>query len=388
MANKVDTIVIGGGIIGCSIAYYLAKEGKEVLVIEKEGIGEGTSSSCDGFVYLQTKKPGIQMEMALESSNMYAKLSEELDYNVHYERPGGLVLIETQEQLEVMKQLVEKQKKCGIEVEIISGEEARKMEPTLSDTVIAASHSPLDGHVNPMDVTLGYARAAKNLGVEFWCHTPVTDVRVKDGKVEGVVTPKGEVEAEYVINACGVWAAEIGKMVGLDIPITPRRGQLMITEPLAPVFNKVLLCARYIAIKHNPSLAEGTSDRGLELGIGLGLEQTESGNIIIGNNREFVGYDKQTTYEVTREIAKYVSRFVPFLEDVHIIRTFSGLRPYTPDGAPILGPVNGIEGFIMAAGHEGDGIALAPITGRLIAELIVKGKSSTSLDTFNFSRFQ
>ncbi|SHJ38940.1 sarcosine oxidase subunit beta [Dethiosulfatibacter aminovorans DSM 17477] len=382
-----DVAVIGGGIIGCSTAYYLSKAGKKVLILEKNGIGSGTSSACDGFIYLQTKKAGIHLKLAMESAKIYECLSDELGYEVHYKRTGGLILIENEELLEIMEHVVEEQKKIGIDIDIISGNLAREIEPALSENIMAASYSSWDGHVNPIDATLAYARAAEDNGTEIWCNTPVEDLIINEGRVEGVITSKGAVKAEYIVNACGVWAPEVGKMAGMDIPIKPRRGHTLVTEALAPMLNKVLLDARYIAIKHHPEMAKNTEDRSLQLGIGLSIEQTESGNLLIGNNREFAGFDTDTTFEVTKEIAKYCSRFVPFLKDVNIIRTFTGLRPYTPDGMPILGKVDGLEGMIMAAGHEGDGIALAPMTGVLMAELIAEGKTSMDIDMFNYSRF-
>jgi glycine/D-amino acid oxidase-like deaminating enzyme len=387
MAHHTDVLVIGAGVIGTAVAYNLAKEGIEVLVVERDGIGEGTSGACDGFVILQSKSPGIHLELAMESAKLYTNLAEELEYHIHYKRPGGLILIETPEQLAVMREVVAKQKRSGLEVELIGGDEARKLEPTLSANVIAAAYSTLDGHVNPIYATIGYAQAAQKLGVEFWKKCPVTAIEVKDGRIDKVITPRGEIKARWVVNACGAWAPAIGAMVGLEIPIIPRRGQTLVTETLAPVMEKVLLCARYIAIKHNPDIIKSTTDPSLKLGIGLSLEQTDTGNILLGNNREFVGYDRGTTLAAAQAIANYASRFVPFLQDVHIIRTFAGLRPYTPDGLPILGPVAGVDGFIMAAGHEGDGIALAPITGKIIAEYIRTGRPSFPLEAFHLSRF-
>ena len=387
MATKRDAVIIGGGIIGCSIAYYLAKKGIRPIVVERRGVGEGTSSACDGFIFMQTKKPGLPLTLAMESAGIYQTLSKELGSEVYYQRPGGLILIETEEQLAVMEEVVANQKKCGMEVEIISGDDARKMEPYLSKNIAAAAYSALDGHADPIATTLAFAKKAKELGAEFWTHTQVTGITVKNGAVRGVQTSRGEIETECAVVAAGAWSPFIGEMVGLDVPIRPRRGQTMVTEPLPPIFHKELLCARYIAIKHHPELAKGSDDPGLKLGVGLSIEQTEHGNLLIGNNREFAGYDVSTSFEVLREVCNYVTRFVPFLKDVNIIRTFSGLRPFCEDGSPIIGATKALPGLIFATGHEGDGIALAPITGELVSDLIKEGKTKHDISSFSSDRF-
>ncbi len=386
--HSTDVVVIGGGIIGTSIAYYLSKSGKKVTLLEKKGMASGTSGSCDGFMFLQTKKPGLSLQIALKSAAMYSSLSEELDYDVHFIQNGGLILIETAQQLEIMQKIVKKQCALGLEVEIIDGDETRKREPAVSEKIIGAVYSSMDGHINPMSVTLGYTQAAKKLGAEIWQESPVADIVLKNREIDTVITEHHEIKTDWVVNACGVWAADIGRMVNLEIPIIPRRGQILVTEPLPPMFNHVMLCARYIAIKHNPDLVKGSNDPGMSLGVGFGVEQTDNGNLLISNSRDFAGYDNSTTPEVLKEIAGYATRFIPLLKDLDIIRTYAGLRPFTSDGLPIIGPVDGIEGFVMAAGHEGDGIALAPVTGTMVSEYITTGESSIPLDAFNLRRFK
>jgi sarcosine oxidase subunit beta len=167
-------------------------------------------------------------------------------------------------------------------------------------------------------------------------------------------------------------------MVDLDIPIIPRRGQIIVTEPVAPLIHGDVNCARYITAKLHPELLG--NDEYAQLGIGLSLGQTENGNLLIGGTREFVGYNKETTHMALRTILKHASRLIPSLKGISIIRSFSGLRPYTPDGLPIVGKVPQIEGFYMAAGHEGDGIALSAITGKLICDLITENNISTDID--------
>ena len=208
--------------------------------------------------------------------------------------------------------------------------------------------------------------------------TEAKSIKLEKGRVKSAVTDSGEILCKYLVNATGAYAQFIGRMVGLKIPIVPRRGQIIVTEPVAPLLRGDINCARYITAKFRPELL-GT-DEMAKLGVGLSLAQTVNGNILIGGTREFVGFNKGTTHRALKAILKHATSIVPALKDIHIIRSFSGLRPYTPDGLPILGEVPEVPGFIMAAGHEGDGIALSAITGRIIADVIADGKPADDLN--------
>jgi len=275
---------------------------------------------------------------------------------------------------------VEKQQKIGLDVSLLDTDQARKMEPSLSEKILGSTFSPLDGQVNPILLTFAFISAAKKLGTEVLTHIEITGIELKSGEVRSIKTTKGEIQTDIIVNATGAYAARVGKLVDLDIPIKPRRGQILVTEAAPQILRRGLLSAGYIAAKFDPSLAETQ-------GVGISMDQTSSGNLLLGSTREFVGFDKRTTYEGINSILRNTSRIIPQLKNMHIIRSFAGLRPYTPDGLPILGKVQGIEGFIMAAGHEGDGMALSPITGELIAELIDTGETSISLDPFRLERF-
>ncbi len=385
MVNKADAVVIGGGVIGNSIAYYLAKYGVDTLLIERKDLAAGTSGACDGFIFLQSKKPGFDLRLALESTRLYENLADELSYDIEYRKCGGMILIETEEQLKAIIELVDGQRKTGLDVKLMRI--PQELEPILSGHIIGATHSPLDAQVNPFKVVLGFAQGAKRKGAQILTHMEVQAIRTRtvrgELKVDSVITERGEIKTNTVINAAGVHAPVIAKMVGLDLPIIPRRGQVLVTEPLPDLVTSLLVDAEYITLKLAPD-HRGTDG----LGLGFTLEQTASGNLLIGSTREFVGYDRRTTYHGIKAITQNVLRIAPALKEVNIIRSFAGLRPYTPDGLPILGKLRGVEGFIVAAGHEGDGIALAPITGKLIAELVVKGKPSISLDEFGLERFK
>jgi glycine/D-amino acid oxidase-like deaminating enzyme len=384
---KADAVVIGGGIIGCSTAYYLARAGLHPVLVEKRGIGEETSSACDGFIMLQTKKPGLPLRMAMSSARLYEHLSEELGYDIQYRRPGGLVLIETQEMKDIMEGVVKKQTEDGMDVEFIGNEKLRSLEPLVSEKIPAAVYSPMDGDVSPIYTTRAFAKKAAELGCDIRTGSAVTGISVQDGEVTAVITDKETIETGTVINCAGVWAPQIGKMMGLDIPIRPRRGHILVSEAVAPALKHEITDARYIAIKHNPSILEKATDPTFKLGISLSMEQTENGNFLIGSAREFAGFDADCRFDILKGISEYSTRFIPALRSVNMIRSFVGMRPYCEDGVPIIGPVSTVQGAYIAAGHEGDGIALAPITGRTIAEMVLHRETEFDMTPFSFDRF-
>ena len=385
--NRPEIIVIGGGVIGSSITYYLSKMGKKVLMIEKKDNCSGSAGASDGVVVYHTKKPGLQMELAIRSIAMFEELSKELGMDIEYRKDcGGMQPAETKLEWEILSEIVKEQRQSGVDIRMISIEEACKIEPQLNPDLYGALYSPTSGKVNPIRLTFAYVQAAKRLGAQVLSNTEVTDVLVKMGRVMGVETSKGTYYADQVIDAAGSWAAEIAAMAGVDLPIRPRKGQLFITEPLGPFMDVTLQCARYNVIKFKP---EAVGDKAvLRMGASLSIEQTENGGLVIGSTREFVGYDRENTLEAMEVTMRRAMRFFPALKDVNIIRAFAGLRPFTPDGIPVIGEVEKLPGFFVAAGHEGDGIALAPITGKLMAELLVQGKSSYPLEAFSPNRFR
>lgn len=277
------------------------------------------------------------------------------------------------------------QSASGIDIRMIGIEEAMKYEPQLSPKLLGALYSPTGGKVHPIYMTLAYAHAAKKLGMVFMNETDVTGVIKKDGTVVGVNTSKGDFYGDKVVVCAGSWSAAVGEMVGFPIPIKPRKGQILITEPIGPFMDCTAQCAMYYVIKHKPETVK--DEYVLRTGASLSIEQTDDGAMVIGATRELVGFDRENTLESFEAIVKRAAKFFPALRNVHVIRSFAGLRPYTPDGLPMIGKVDSVEGLYIAAGHEGDGIALAPITGKLMAEILVDGESSFPLEPFNPNRF-
>ena len=378
--STADVMIIGAGVIGASIAFHLTRHGIKPLLIEKHHPSAGSSGACDGLVFLQSKKPGLHLRLALESRKRFDELIDLLGRRIEFKNPGGMCLIESEAELAAMRLFVEEQRRTGLEVELLDGAEARYREPCLAEKVIAATYSALDSQVNPYELTFAFLRAAKSAGARILTGVAVTNIQRAAGKITGVDTDTGRINAPVVVNAAGAMAAEVGRMADLQVPITPRRGQILVTAAVPPLIRHCLISAQYVAAKFKPELAE----RG---GMGFSLEQADSGNILIGSTREFVGFDRRTTFAGIRTIASRIVPVIPALQRVPVIRTFGGLRPYTPDGLPILGKVAGLDGFIMAAGHEGDGIALSAITGELIADLIATGRTQLPLDAFRLERF-
>lgn len=373
-----DVVIIGGGVIGCSIAYYLSKRGIPTHLIEKDDVAMGSSGACDKAVLLQSKNPGIHLELALKSVKMFPELQKDLDTDIEFLNHGGMIVIQNEKQWQIMEQFVERQKKSGLDVRLLEKDEARALQPALSEGIVGSTFSPMDSEVNPIYLTLGLYRAAKKHGAKFSLGTKAKAIKLEKGRVKSVQTDSGEILCKYVVNATGAYAKFIGEMVGLKIPIVPRRGQLIVTEPVPPLIHGEMNCARYITAKFNPELL-GT-DEMAKLGVGLSLDQTVNGNLLIGGTREFVGFNKNTTHRALKAVLKHAASIVPAIRDIHVIRSFSGLRPFTPDGLPILGEVPEVPGFIMAAGHEGDGIALSAITGKIISDIIADGKPSDDLN--------
>lgn len=367
--SRADAVVIGGGIIGTAVAYYLAKRGVGVELVERKGIASGTSSACADALVLQTKAPGPKLSLATESVRIYRGLSEELDYDLEFRNEGGMIVALTQAEVEYISELAARLRAGGVPVELLDNRGAREAQPALTPAVLAATHCALDCHLNPLRVSAGFARAAARLGARIRLGTEVTGIELQNGRVVAVLTSQGRIDTPAVINAAGVWAPAVARMVGLDLAVVPRRGQILVTEPLPPIVRGRVFGARYLMgkLKKLPGAGGGGVD---SYSSGMAVGQQASGNFLIGATREFVGHDTSTTYEAITDLARQTVELLPSLRDVQILRAFAGLRPAAMDGMPTIKRYPEPEGFVVAAGHEGDGICLAPITGQIVADIV------------------
>ena len=386
---KCDVAVLGAGVNGTSTAYELCKRGKSVILIDKVVMGAGASGSCDDMILLQSKKPGILLEMAFRSLELFEGLKTELPCDIEFDTRGGTILIEDEEHLSVMEEFVASQNRCGLDVEIIDAKRLRELQPLVARDIIASTYSARDSQVNPMLLMKGFMLGAKRMGLRFLDRSSPLAIEPRSGGWELRLSTGDIVEAGAVINAAGTWAGEVSKLIGFEIPITPRKGQVIVTEAIPTIGQTNVWSAQYIVSKLRPhaEVAAGSkpADR---FGLGFAFTGTHSGNYLIGSTRENAGFDKTTDPEALALIAGQVKRFFPVMSKINFIRTFAGLRPSTPDGMPFLGEVPGAPGFFIAAGHEGDGIALSPITGRVMADLITGVRPEFDLGAFAPGRFQ
>ena len=385
-----DTVVIGGGVIGTSVAYYLSKKGIRVALVEKEDITSGTSSRCDGNVLIADKQPGFDTKMSYTSQLLFKELVSEIPYDFDYTQRGSIYIIESEEELSVAEEFVKKQVEDGYPMRMMDKFEIHNDEPYLAEDIVGGVEIDCDLSLNPMAFAFGLSLEAKRNGAVVFDHTSVTGIRLdKKGTVEAVETDKDVLITKCVVNCAGVWAPEIGNMVGIDIPIKPRQGQLLVAEKTFPVGKRKIVEFGYMMAKFGDKNYRRNVNPELEdLGIAFVFEPTQANNFLIGSSRAFVGFNTHVSIEVMRGLAERAIRFFPVMKDIHIIRAYAGLRPYVDDHMPIISKVDEIPGFYIAAGHEGDGIGLSPLTGKLISQMITCEETIVPTDSLSITRFK
>lgn len=368
MQNKADVVVIGGGVIGCAIAYYLAKSKVDTVLVEKNSMVASEAGGRNGGGVRQQGRGLADLPIAMASIRLWANLDKELDCDTEYQRKGNIWIACTELEKELQFQMAEMEKKAGLHVNILGKSEIKRIIPQLClDHVLQASYCPTDGHANPIYTTLGFAWAAQKKGARIYTKTKVVALERQNGEIYSVVTNHGEIKTNIAVNSAGAWGAIIGKMVELDIPIYPFRDRIIVTEKCDPLFGQFVM-------------AEG-----------WWVRQDCSGTIHIGMGRDphsssdFYAYDKKMHSDDFTKLTE-VAKFMSSLNNVNIIHSWSGTNTTTPDDLPIIGYVDTPEGFVMACGFS-HGFCLAPAIGKLMTELIIKGKASVPLDHLRLGRF-
>ncbi len=366
MANGsvTDVVVIGSGLVGACCAHELAAAGLDVTVVDRGHLTSGTTASGEGNILVSDKVPGAELELAKASVRRWAQLDEELDDDVEFDAKGGVVVAVDETETAGLRELAAQQRDAGLTAVEVSGDDLLELEPHLAPELALGVHYPQDAQVQPVLAAAALLRRARELGAEVLAQAEVTAIGLDvSGRVASVTTTRGSLACRWVINAAGPWSGEISALVGIDYPIAPRRGHILVTEPCEPLVHHKVYDAGYVGTltaDGDPSAVELSSV----------VEATRAGTILLGASREFVGYHRRVNGEVVRAIAARATRLFPVLAGVRLMRAYVGFRPWLPDHLPAIGEDPAVPGFVQASGHEGAGIGLSPATGVLVRDLV------------------
>lgn len=373
MSNNAEIIIIGGGIIGCATAYYLAKNGvKDVIVLEgSDFMGNGGSSRNGGGVR-QSGRDVRELPLVMYGiKNLWPHLSEELEIDCEYHQDGNLRLGKTEAHKATLTKLADNARGVGLDVRMIDGDEVRQINPYLSHEVTCASWCPTDGHANPLTTTLGFYKMARQLGVRFITGEPVVSLGMVRGKIRKVVTPNNIYEGEKVLVAAGLDSRPILTSVGIDIPMTNSLLEALVTEAEPHMFDQMLGTAEADFYGH----------------------QTKHGSFVFGGSSGLERYNKDNGTPVTNSktapcICRGIMKYFPDLAKAKIVRTWAGWMDASSDGVPSLGKVDEVPGLYVACAFNGHGFGIAPAAGEQLAKLMITGTTDISLDELRYDRYK
>lgn len=372
MKTTADTIVIGAGIAGCSTAYYLAKKGMSVIVLEgSNSIGNGGSSRNGGGVRQSGRNPKELPLMIWGVKNIWPHLSEELGVDTEYKQKGNLRLGKTDKHLEILTKLTDNAVKCGLGVKMISAAEVKEINPYLSDEVIGASWCATDGHANPLTTTLGFYKKARELGVRFYTDCPVTMLRTVRGKIRQVSTPEAVFEADNVVVAAGFESKPLLDGVGINIPMRKVKLECLVTEAEPQMFEQMLGTAEADFYGH----------------------QTKHGSFVFGGHTGYEQYAIDYTNPCSSSsfascTSRGIMKYFPVLRDAKIVRAWAGFMDECADQVATVSKIDEIPGLYVECSFTGHGFGLGPAAGYNTAELITTGKTPADIQPLRYDRFK
>ncbi|RLU86296.1 FAD-dependent oxidoreductase [Streptomyces griseocarneus] len=376
--NLSDVIVVGAGVVGAACAYYAAGAGLRVTVVDRGCVAGGTTGAGEGNLLVSDKEPGPELELALCSGRLWAELAGTLPPRIEYEPKGGLVVAPGAAGMSALRDFTARQRTAGVTAEETPAERLRDLEPHLAPGLAGGVHYPQDAQVMPALAAAHLLRAAGGR-VRLRLGEEVTGLLAgPDGAMRGVRTRHGEIHAPYVVNAAGTWGGELARLAGVELPVLPRRGFVLVTEPLPRVVRHKVYAADYVADVASGSAALQTS---------AVVEGTPAGPVLIGASRERVGFDRTLSPRALWRLAAGATALFPVLAAVRAMRAYTGFRPYLPDHLPAIGPDPRVPGLLHACGHEGAGIGLAPATGLIVARCVTGAEPPLDIGPFAPDRF-
>ena len=360
--SKAGVIIIGGGVIGCAIAYSLAKAQVKALVIDKaDSVGREASWAGAGILGSSASTREPYAELCRASLALYPTLADALKAETHidieFTQSGSISVFFNDEEQSGLTGLATRRLDRGFSTEVLTAEQVWELEPAISKSVVGGVRFPHDAQVRNPKLVKALAKGAALLGTEFLFGNPVTAFLREGARITGVEVNGEAYYGDTFVIATGCWSGKVAALLDYSLSIEPARGQIVLAEAMPPILRHVIN------------------------GHGVYLVPRSDGKILIGATVEFVGYDKRTTLEGTRQMIEAGIALMPKLGESSFVQTWVGLRPYAK-GNPYLGRLPGFDNVIVASGHFKNGILLAPITGKLICELIMTGNPSMPLDPF------
>ena len=361
-----DIIVIGAGVIGTACAYFLSARGAKVLVLEHNHLGCGASGSTAAIISIggSSSTPEPLLALNVESYHLILDHEQNFDPPLEIIRGGALYAAMSEQETRAIHPFYEEIHQMGIDCKLLDGPEARRFEPLLADHVTAAIYNPASYHVNPFRLGEAYLNHALRNGGRVEYGVEVHDIKVSNGRIEAVVTDRGDYHADWVVAAGGAHTPQILSCLGIEIPIVPARGQVILTEACPPMTDRVLMFVNHLYTR-----------------------QTASGNFYLGSHTEFVGFENRITLEKLTAFTQAFTRAVPFFARLRALRFFAGFRPICEDNLPVIGPVPGCPQLIVASGHGRTGVRFSASTGKAVSELIMDGNTEHPIDAFAVDRF-
>jgi glycine/D-amino acid oxidase-like deaminating enzyme len=370
MRRTADVVVIGGGIIGASIGYHLTRKGvRDVIVVERDRLGSGSTGKNAGGFRLQFSSE-INVRLSQRSLPHIERFADEIGADPHFHQVGYLFLITDERDVAPFERSLAMWKTLGVPARRLDAAGAKELFPDVrTDDVRFATFCPKDGYADPSSMLHGYVARSRERGAVFLEDAPVTKILFEKSRIAGVRAGDDEIAARTVVDAAGPWAGEVARLAGIDLPIQPLRRHIFVTVEIPGLDRDFPLT--------------------IEFATGL-YAHRESGGVLMGmpDPSEKPGFDDSVNWDfMPAVVERALSRF-PLLERTSIKTGWAGLYEDTPDKHPVLGPVDGIDGFICAAGFSGHGIMHAPVTGELIADLIVDGRTAFDISALRASRFR
>jgi sarcosine oxidase subunit beta len=365
---EAPVVIVGGGIVGCAAAYYLTQRGVRPLVLERSNIGAEASARSAGGVRAQCRDR-LERLLAMASIRLWEELETELNFDMEYVQGGNIRLATNEARMTQLRAEAEEELDDGLAVEVWEREELRRRAPYLSDAFIGAKYCATDGVANPIRSNWAFAMAARRAGATILAHTEAVDIIARQGQVTSMLARgrDGEliIETPLVIHAGGAWSSQLGQALGIHIPVEPARNFIGVTQRVRPFFTE-FVSSHDFRVYFRPARTG----------------QIHIGGVLVTTNTP----DKTVPAEGLTHLSR-VASMVPALRHINFLHTWAGTLAMTPDRLPIIGPVNGIQGYLLATGFSGHGFCLGPIVGKLLSELVVDEEPSMALNELNLSRF-